>query len=144
VEERESGIMGLTEDLRECAKVLEIDFIGFSPADSFDGVPEDRKPKLYLEDALSIVSIGYKLNYTSIQNLPESRSAYMLEHDYANRHLGQSSHKVTRFLEKRGFKAMGLMAALGSMPRSGNPQRPLRETSPISTLQSPLAWESLA
>jgi len=75
--------MGLSEDLSKYAKALEIDFIGFSPADNFDVAPEDRKPKVYLEDALSIVSIGYKLNYTSIQNLPESRSAYMLEHDYA-------------------------------------------------------------
>ena len=111
--------MGLTEDLRECAKALEIDFIGFSPADSFDGAPEDRRPKVYLEDAVSIVSIGYKLNYTSIQNLPESRSAYMLEHDYANRYLGQSSHKVTRFLEKRGFKAIGFDAGAGFYAKIG-------------------------
>ena len=112
-------IMGLSEDLSKYAKALEIDFIGFSPADNFDAAPEDRKPKVYLEDALSIVSIGYRLNYTSIQNLPESRSVYMLEHDYANRHLDQSSHKVTRFLEKRGFKAIGFDAGAGFYAKIG-------------------------
>jgi len=111
--------MGLGEDLREYAELLEIDFIGSCSASSFEGAPEDRRPGVYLEDAVSIVSIGYKLNYTPIQNLPESRSAYMLEHDYANRHLSQSSHKVTRFLEKRGFKAIGFDAGAGFYAKIG-------------------------
>lgn len=111
--------MGLTEDLRECARVLEIDFIGVCSADSLDGTPKDRGPRVYLEDAASIVSIGYKLNYAPIQNLPASRSAYMLEHNYANKHLDQSSHKIARFLEKRGFKAMGFDAGAGFYAKIG-------------------------
>lgn len=102
--------MGLTEDLREYVKTLEIDSIGFSPAEGFDGAPRDRKPRIYLETARSIISIGYKLNYTPIQNLPASRSAYMLEHDYANDHLDQASHKIVKFLERRGSDAIGFDA----------------------------------
>ena len=116
--------MGLTEDLREYAKILELDLIGFSSVDSFDEAPEDRKPSVYLEDARSIISIGYKLNYTPIQNLPESRSAYMLEHDYANRHLDQASHRMARLLEERGFDAVGFDSGAGFYHEAGKePER---------------------
>ena len=79
--------MGLTEELRKYAESLRLDYIGFCPVNALDEAPEDRRPNVYLEEAVSVISIGYKLNYAPIQNLPKSRSAYMLEHDYANRHL---------------------------------------------------------
>lgn len=105
--------MGLREELESYAKVLEIDSICFSSVDRLDEAPEDRRPTVYLQNARSVISIGYKLNYSSIQNIPKSRSAYMLEHDYANRHLDQASHKITRFLEKRGFSAIGFDSGAG-------------------------------
>lgn len=111
--------MDLTEDLREYAKVLEIDFISFCSVEGFGWTPENRRPNVYLEDAQSIISIGYKLNYAPIQNLPGSRSSYMLEHDYANRHLDQVSHKIARFLEKRGFNAIGFDAGAGFYGKAG-------------------------
>ncbi|MCW4026484.1 MAG: 4Fe-4S dicluster domain-containing protein [Candidatus Bathyarchaeota archaeon] len=116
--------MGLTEDLRDYARLLELDFIGFCSAESFDEAPEDRRPRVYLEDARSIISIGYKLNYAPIQNLPTSRSAYMLEHDYANRHLDQASQKIARFLEERGFDAIGFDSGAGFYHEAGKtPER---------------------
>jgi len=116
--------MGLTEDLREYAKLLELDFIGFCSAESFDEAPEDRKPRVYLEDVRSIISIGYRLNCGPIQNLHASRSAYMLEHDYANRHLDQASQKIARFLEERGFDAIGFDSGAGFYHEAGKtPER---------------------
>lgn len=116
--------MGLTQDLREYTSILKLDFIGFCPVSSFDEAPEDRRPHMYLEDAISIVSIAYKLNYTSIQHLPATRSAYMLEHDYANRHLDRASHKLARFLEKRGFDAVAFDAGAGFYHEAGKtPER---------------------
>ncbi|NIN01046.1 MAG: epoxyqueuosine reductase, partial [candidate division Zixibacteria bacterium] len=48
----------------------------------------------------------------------------MLEHDYANRHLDQASHKIARFLEKRGFKAIGFDAGAGFYGKAGkSPER---------------------
>jgi epoxyqueuosine reductase QueG len=124
MEEEETGIMSLTEDLRGCAKILEIDFISFCSRDRWDVAPEYGRPNVYLEDALGIISIGYALNHAPIQNLPESRSAYMLEHDYANRHLDQASHKIARFLEKRGFDAIGFDAGAGFYRKIGkSPER---------------------
>ena len=116
--------MGSTEDLIEYAGLLELDFIGFCCTESFDEAPEDRRPRVYLGDARSIISIGYKLNYTAIQNLPVSRSAYMLEHDYANRHLDETSQKIARFLEGRGFDAIGFDSGAGFYHEAGKtPER---------------------
>lgn len=114
----------LTEDLRRYARTLNLDFIGFSPTNIFYEAPEDRRPNIYLKNARSVISIGYKLNYAPIQNLPTSRSAYMLEHDYANRHLDQASHKIARFLEERGFDAIGFDSGAGFYHEAGKlPER---------------------
>jgi len=111
--------MNLVEELKDYAKTMEIELIGFCSAEKFAEAPEDIKPTLYLKDALSIISIGYKLNYSSIQNMPKTRSAYMLEHDFANRHLDQVSHKITGYLEERGFKAIGFDAGAGFYHQAG-------------------------
>jgi epoxyqueuosine reductase QueG len=97
--------MNLSIELKKYATKLDI-IAGFGSADKFEA-PPDRRPKIYIKNAKSVISIGYKLNYSSIQNLPLSRSAYGLEHLYANRHLDQASHKIARFLEERGFDAIG-------------------------------------
>jgi len=112
-------MMSLTEELRRYAESLRLDFIGFCSANALNGAPEDRRPRAYLHDAQSVISIGYKLNYTSIQGLPKCRSAYMLEHDYANRHLDEASHLIARFLEMRGFKAIGFDSGAGFYHEAG-------------------------
>ncbi|RJS90773.1 epoxyqueuosine reductase [Candidatus Bathyarchaeota archaeon] len=111
--------MSLTEELRRYAESLRLDFIGFCPADALNGAPEDKRLRAYLYDAQSVISIRYKLNYTSIQGLPKSRSAYMLEHDYANRHLDEASHLIARFLERRGFQAIGFDSGAGFYHEAG-------------------------
>lgn len=111
--------MSLARDLRDYARDLHLDFIGFCPADALGAGPADTAPTRYLEDARSVISIGYKLNYASIQGLPTSRSAYMLEHDYANRHLDQASHLLTRFLGEHGFAAIGFDSGAGFYHEAG-------------------------
>lgn len=46
-----------TEDLKEYANALELDFIGFCSKDVFDGAPEEKRPDLYLKEVFSIISI---------------------------------------------------------------------------------------
>ena len=65
--------MGLTEELRKYAESLRLDYIGFCPVNALDEAPEDRRPNVYLEEAVSVISIGYKLNYAPIQNLPKKQ-----------------------------------------------------------------------
>ena len=116
---REVDGMGLSRDLKAYARALRLDFTGFCSVDALDGAPKGRRPSAYLANARSVISIGYSLNRTSIQNLPVSRSAYMLEHDYANRHLDQASHRIARFLEERGFEAIGFDSGAGFYHATG-------------------------
>lgn len=95
--------------------------------------PEDRRPNVYLEETVSVISIGYKLNYAPIQNLPKSRSAYMLEHDYANRHLDEASHLIARLLEERGFRAIGFDSGAGFYHEAGGLLKDSPGTSHINT-----------
>jgi epoxyqueuosine reductase QueG len=109
----------LTARLREDARTLGIDWIGFCPAHALDGAPADTKPSLYLGGVRSVISIAYRLNYSAIQNLPASRSAYMLEHDYANRHLDRAAHVIGRLLEGWGIAAVGFDAGAGFYHEAG-------------------------
>lgn len=111
--------MSLTEELKEYAKTLEINFIGFSPVNRFVEAPEGKKPTDYLENGQTVISIAYKLNYSSIQGLPKTRSTYMLNHEYTNRRLDQASHMIAGFLEKKGVDAIGFDAGAGFYRKAG-------------------------
>jgi epoxyqueuosine reductase len=116
--------VSLTNDLRDYARELRLDFIGSCLTDALGSGPEGTKPTRYLENAKSVISIGYRLNYAPLQNLPASRSAYMLEHDYANRHLDRASHAIARFLEEHSFATVGFDAGAGFYHEAGKtPQR---------------------
>ena len=111
--------MDLTEQLVHCAEELDLDFIGFCSVVHLDRAPPDRRPEIYLSDARSVISIGYRLNRGSIHNLPVTRSAYMLEHDHANRHLDKASHLIARFVEDRGHTAIGFDSGAGFYHEAG-------------------------
>jgi len=49
----------------------------------------------------------------------------MLEHDYANRHLDEASHLIARFLEKKGFRAIGFDSGAGFYHEAGKTPRKL-------------------
>lgn len=116
--------MSLTEDLRTYAKGLRLDLIGLCSVESLSGAPAEGRPGRYLEGARSCISIGYRLNRAPVRGLPASRSAYMLEHDYANRHLDRSSHLIARFLEERGHDAVGFDSGAGFYHQAGKtPER---------------------
>lgn len=103
--------------LRALAQRCRIDAIGFAPTSTFHGAPAGKRPEDYLPSAVSVISIGYHLNHGPIQNLPKSRSAYMLEHDYANRHLAACAQRVVRRLEAEGNEAVGFDAGAGFYTR---------------------------
>lgn len=43
----------------------------------------------------------------------------MLEHDHANRHLDQASHRITKFLEEKGFNSIGFDTGAGFYHEAG-------------------------
>ena len=69
-------------NLKQLTQELRIEKVGVAPVKRLAKAPEDRNPVNYLPTVQSVISIGYRLNYAPIQNLPESRNAYMLEHEY--------------------------------------------------------------
>lgn len=58
MKERVTSVESLTEELREYAITLGIDFMDFCPVESVADAPEDRSPNIYLDDVKSIISIG--------------------------------------------------------------------------------------
>jgi epoxyqueuosine reductase QueG len=54
----------------------------------------------------SAISIGVRLNYAPIENLPKSRREYTLNYDIVNNRLGDIAYEVARFLEDHNWEAM--------------------------------------
>lgn len=116
--------MSLTAELRTFAETLEIDWLGCCPVSRLEAAPEDRRPAALLPTAQSAISLGFGLNRTPIEHLPATRSAYMLEHDEANRCLDAASQRIARFLEARGHAAVGFDCGAGFYHQAGKvPER---------------------
>ena len=116
--------MDLVGDIKGLANELGMDLTGFCPVERLEGAPADFRPRRYLENAATVISLGRRLNIAPIRNLPVSRSAYMLEHDEANRRLDRASQEVARFLEERGHDAIGFDTGAGFYHEAGKaPER---------------------
>ena len=109
----------LTQELKRYARELDLDFLGCCPVERLSRAPEETRPTRYLATAKSVISIGYRLGHASLQGLPGTRTAYMLEHDAANRRLDDASHRIVRFLEAQGFATVGFDAGAGFYREAG-------------------------
>jgi len=116
--------VSLIDDVRTYTRQLDLDCVGFCAVNALACAPAQGCPQRYLPSARSVISIGYRLNWASVQHLPTSRSAYMLEHDYANRHLDRAAQRIARYLERCGYRAMGFDSGAGFYREAGKaPER---------------------
>lgn len=110
---------GLTEELKTFAQELGVSEIGIAPVERYSQAPTGHQPKDFLPGAKSVMTFSYELNHGPINRLPDSRKQYMNEFDAVNQILLNISHRISRFLEKKGYEsiAFGPEAAIGDYSR---------------------------
>lgn len=106
---------GLTEKLRSFLLARGADLVGFGPATLLDGAPEIMRPRRYLPEARTLVSIALHINEASCDLIACSvreRSAPASYHSYQlftlariNPQLDEFAYHGAKFLEQRGFRA---------------------------------------
>ncbi len=105
----------LTEELREYLLAKGADLVGFGSVELMEGGPDIMRPKRYLPDARTMVSIGLAINGASCDliersvrehNVPASYHSYQLfTLTLINPQLDQLAYHGAKFLERRGFRA---------------------------------------
>jgi epoxyqueuosine reductase QueG len=104
-----------TEELREYLLAKGADLVGFGSVDLMEGAPDIMKPKRYLPDARSMISIGMAINEASCDLIARSvqeSSVPASYHSYQrftltliNPQLDRLAYHGAKFLERRGFRA---------------------------------------
>jgi len=108
----------LSKEIIKFAEQKGADLVGIVDISKIN-FPKGHHPTDYLSRAKSAISIACSLNKGGILNLPTSRNSYMLEFNLANRKLNLINHQVGRFLEEKGYLALGVpgTASIGDAKR---------------------------
>ncbi len=105
----------LTAELREHLTAEGADLVGFGPAEWMQGAPDVMRPRRYLPDARSMISIGLSINQASCDliarsvrehSVPASYHSYQLfTLTLINPQLDRLAYRGAKFLERRGYRA---------------------------------------
>ena len=111
--------MGLREEIQQIAFASgEIDFFGVAPASRLSGAPEGSRPTDILPLTRSVISLGINLglgmkmvNLIAYRSNPLAIYPYSSSQIIAGQVLEHNAYRVARYLEKRGYQAVGIPTA---------------------------------
>lgn len=100
--------MDINTELNYMSLTLGLASLGFAKAESYREAPLGHRPEDILPGAKSVVTFSYRMNKGAINHLPGTRNQYMQEFTAVNAILLANVHKITRFLEEKGFESIGI------------------------------------
>ena len=110
----------LTEELKGYLLAKGADLVGFGPVELMEGAPEIMRPRRYLPDARTMISIGLAINEASCDLIARSvreRTVPASYHSYQlftltliNPQLDRLAYHGAKFLERRGFRSRPVTA----------------------------------
>jgi epoxyqueuosine reductase QueG len=103
--------LDLTGKLKDFVKSRGATLVGIAPIERFSKAPEGHGPKDFLPTAKSVVSIGLRINKSSILQLPRTMREYKMNYDVANLKLNSLAWDTARFLEDLGYEALAIPAS---------------------------------
>lgn len=115
---------GLKEDLRETALRLGADLFGVASAQDFNDAPAGHRPADILPSAKSVIVLGMKMLDAQTDVLPIEGDSFEMgpmqdmfkgHNTFISQQLDRVGYDLSRFLEKKGFKAYHQMASTGGV-----------------------------
>jgi len=100
----------LTYKVKELASNLGADMVGIASQKSFSKAPHGHRPQDLLRDTKSVIVIAVSLPESSFESAPsrEYSAAYLA----ANSELNRIAFHISKLLEKEGFRAIQIPAAM--------------------------------
>ena len=101
----------LTEQVKAFAKERGATLIGIASVNRFSEAPQGHRPREFLPNAKSVISIGLKINKASVIGLPKTMREYKISYDVTNMRLNSLAWETARFLEYLGYDALAIPAS---------------------------------
>jgi hypothetical protein len=76
-------LAGLTEKIKDFVKKKGATLVGVATIERFSGAPKGHGPRDLLPNAKSVISIGLRINRSSILQLPKTMREYKMTYDVA-------------------------------------------------------------
>jgi epoxyqueuosine reductase len=85
--------------------------VGIAAPERLSKAPKGHRPRDFLPNTKTMISIGLKMNRTSINRLPATILEYKADYDTVNMKLNTLAWETVRFLEDLGFDALRIPAS---------------------------------
>lgn len=85
--------------------------MGVAPATALSKSPKGHQPQDFLPSTKSLISMGMKMNRTTILNLPKTRKEYRMLYETTNAKLNSIAMRIAQFLEEQGYEAIPIPAS---------------------------------
>jgi epoxyqueuosine reductase QueG len=105
------NLAGLTNRVKDFARKKGATLVGVATIERFSKAPKGHRPRDLLPNAKSAISIGLRINKTSILQLPKTMRKYKISYDVANQKLNSLAWETARFLEDLGYEALAIPAS---------------------------------
>lgn len=105
------NLAGLTEMVKDFVRKKGATLVGVATTKRFSKAPKDHRPRDLLPNAKSVISIGLRINKSSILQLPKTMREYKINYDVANLKLNSLAWETARFLEDLGYEALAIPAS---------------------------------
>jgi epoxyqueuosine reductase len=105
------NLAGLTGKVKDFVKKKGATLVGIANTKRFSRAPKDHRPRDFLPNAKGVISIGLRINKSSITQLPKTMREYKINYDVANLKLNSLAWETARFLENLGYEASAIPAS---------------------------------
>jgi epoxyqueuosine reductase QueG len=105
------NLAGLTGKVKDFVKKKGATLVGVAAIERFSRAPKGHRPRDFLPNAESVISIGLRINKSSIVHLPKTMREYKVNYDVANLKLNSLAWETARFLEDLGYEAIAIPAS---------------------------------
>ena len=102
----------LTKKIRKIIMGKGATLVGTTSAGMLSNAPKGHGPTDFLPVAKSVISIGLRMNKSSILHLPKTTREYKTEYDTANLKLNTMAWETVRLLEDLHYQALAIPASL--------------------------------
>ena len=108
---RNRDVNALTNKVKNFIMSEGATLVGITSVRTLSKAPKGHRPTDFLPAAKSVISIGLRMNKSSILHLPKTTREYKEEYDVANLKLNTLAWETVRFLEGLRYQALAIPAS---------------------------------
>ena len=108
---RNRDVNALTNKVKNFIMSEGATLVGITSVRTLSKAPKGHRPTDFLPAAKSVISIGLRMNKSSILHLPKTTREYKEEYDVANLKLNTLAWETIRFLEGLRYQALAIPAS---------------------------------